>query len=128
MTIRDIEDAARLILLDTDATAYRFEPKEIFNALKAGIERTRSIRPESRYVAGHLVESQYPDVPVSFSGGTETGSLEAFRSNSFQMEEKWREPLVFYVVSRMYLKDDTDTQNAELAKTYMNLYMEGVQS
>ena len=70
------------------------------------------------------------DVPESFPatiGGT-TYTLDQFRAFTVNMEDRWMESLVYYVIHQMYLKDDTDTANATLAQTYYAKFTESVRS
>ena len=118
--VKDVEDGARLILLDTDENAYRFEPPEIYAAISDALERVRLARPASRYVGNLMVnvESDLGTIPATFTDE----SLAAFRNTVIQMERRWLEAVTFYVVHRMYLKDDPDTTNANLAAKYLELY------
>lgn len=116
-TAGEVESAARLLLLDTDADAYRFEPKEVFAATASAVDRVRLERPASRYVGG-CIEDYELDVPSTFSPET----LEAFRGTEIRMERRWREAVVYYVVHKMYLKDDPDTKNDALSQKYLELY------
>ena len=127
MTVGDIEEDVRIILNDTYEDAYRFEPKEIFKAMVQGMVNTRNVRPESRYVNGLLVDLTI-QVPSSFTTEPNGGSLKTFRERTLEMDDRWREAIVFYVVSRMYMKDDADTQNANLVKQYSDLYNTAVQT
>lgn len=127
MTVWDIEEDVRIILNDTYEDAYRFEPKEVFKAMVQGMVNTRNVRPESRYVNGLLVDLTI-QVPQSFTTSPNGGTLKTFRERVLEIENRWREPLVFYVVSRMYMKDDADTQNANLVTQYTNLYNTTVQT
>lgn len=127
MTVGDIEEDARIILNDTYEDAYRFEPKEVFKAMVQGMVNTRNVRPESRYVKGLLADLTIA-VPTSFTTEPNGGTLRTFRERVLEMDDRWREPLVFYVVSRMYMKDDPDTQNANLVTQYVNLYNAAVQT
>ena len=127
-TIKEIERQARVKLLDTYEDNYRFNPTEIFDAMRDGLRMIRNVRPESKYVDGLLtgkmllvngMEADF-DVPESFPatiGGT-TYTLDQFRAFTVNMEDRWMESLVYYVIHQMYLKDDTDTANATLAQTY----------
>jgi len=120
-TVKEVEDAARDILLDTNEGAYRFEPKEIYSAMKDGLLRIRHERPSSRYVGGLLVDLEFVD------GSTSTSDIPAVPGEDFKdyevtMEERWKEAVVYYVVHRMYLKDDPDTKNDALAERYFNMY------
>ena len=118
-TIKDVEDGARMILLDTYEDAYRFEPKEMFAAIADGLERTRVARPASRYVGNNMVDVDADfDVPATFTDE----SLAAFRNTEIQMGRRWLEAIIFYVVHKMYLKDDPDTKNDSLAEKYLELY------
>lgn len=127
MKVRDVEEDVRTILNDTYEDAYRFEPKEVFKAMVQGMVNTRNVRPESRYVNGLLVDLTIA-VPQSFTTEPNGGSLKVFRDQVLEMDDRWREPLVFYIVSRMYMKDDADTQNANLVKQYTDLYNTTVQT
>lgn len=137
-TIKEIERQARVKLLDTYEDNYRFNPTEIFDAMRDGLRMIRNVRPESKYVDGLLtgkmllvngMEADF-DVPESFPatiGGT-TYTLDQFRSFTVNMEDRWMESLVYYVIHQMYLKDDTDTANATLAQTYYTKFTESVRS
>ena len=123
--IKDVEDQARLILLDTYSDAYRFEPKEIYQALWEGLKHIRSIRPESRYLDGLLVDLQLrtsDSSPWVDFYIPENQAIEVYRASKISMEDDWREAAVYYIVHRMYLKDDSDTQNANLATQYLNMF------
>lgn len=137
-TIKEIERQARVKLLDTYEDNYRFNPTEIFDAMRDGLRMIRNVRPESKYVDGLLtgkmllingLEANF-DVPESFPatiGGT-TYTLDQFRAFTVNMEDRWMESLVYYVIHQMYLKDDTDTANATLAQTYYAKFTESVRS
>ncbi len=115
--IGDVEEAARLILLDTYADAYRFEPKEIYAAIASAVERLRVEQPVSRYVNGLGPVAVEFDYSIPASPATTT-----WRAYEINMERKWQEAIVYYVVHKMYLKDDPDTTNANLAARYLELY------
>lgn len=118
-TVKDVEDGARLILLDTYEDAYRFEPKEVFAATSDALERVRLARPASRYVGNIMVDAESElDIPSTFTDE----SLAAFRNTEIQMGRRWMEAVIFYVVHKMYLKDDPDTKNDSLAQKYLELF------
>lgn len=137
-TINEIERQARVKLLDTYEDSYRFQPTEIFDAMRDGLRMIRSVRPESKYVDGLLtgkmllVDGDEADftVPESFPAaiGGATYTLDEFRALAVNMEDRWMEALVYYVIHQMYLKDDTDTANANLANVYYNKFTESVRS
>lgn len=123
--IGDVEDEARLILLDTYEDAYRFEPKEIYAAMKDGLLRLRREQPASRYVGGILVDLEFSndtttviDIPTT----TDPTTIAEFRARFISMEERWKEAVVYYVVHRMYQKDDPDTKNDALSTRYFEMY------
>lgn len=137
-TIKEIERQARVKLLDTYEDNYRFAPTEIFDAMRDGLRMIRNVRPESKYVDGLLTgkmliingeESDFT-VPESFPAtiGDTTYTLEQFRGFTVNLEDRWMESLVYYVIHQMYLKDDTDTSNATLAQTYYAKFTESVRS
>jgi len=130
-TINDVEDAARTVLLDTDSSAYRYTPREIFIAIRDGMKQLRGIRPETRYVKGELT-----DVLLKTSAGsdqdftipTDASGYDTFRTHRINMEDRWQETLAYYVIFRMYLKDDPDTVNNEQAKNYFSMFERSAQS
>ncbi|MGN0844457.1 MAG: DUF6682 family protein [Kiritimatiellia bacterium] len=137
-TIKEIERQVRVKLLDTYDDNYRFNPTEIFDAMRDGLRMIRNVRPESKYVDGLLtgkmllIDGNEADfiVPESFPatiGGT-TYTLDQYRKFTVNMEDRWMESLVYYVIHQMYLKDDTDTANANLATTYYGKFTESVRS
>lgn len=137
-TIKEIERQARVKLLDTYEDNYRFAPTEIFDAMRDGLRMIRNVRPESKYVDGLLtgkmliingVEADFT-VPESFPAtiGDTTYTLDQFRGFTVNLEDRWMESLVYYVIHQMYLKDDTDTANANLAQTYYSKFTESVRS
>ena len=137
-TIKEIERQARVKLLDTYEDNYRFKPTEIFDAMRDGLRMIRNVRPESKYVDGLLTgkmliingdEADFT-VPESFPatiGGT-TYTLDQYRAFTVNMEDRWMESLVYYVIHQMYMKDDTDTANAQLAQAYYTKFTESVRS
>ena len=118
MTVKDIEEQARNILLDTDENAYRFTEKEVYLALKQGIAEVKRLRPESRYVNGLLIEYDLSVPSVAPAGGWAAWAA----SQTISMDEFFQQALIFFVVYRMYLKDDADTNNAQLAKEYLAFF------
>lgn len=137
-TIKEIERQARVKLLDTYEDNYRFAPTEIFDAMRDGLRMIRNVRPESKYVDGLLtgkmliINGEEADftVPESFPAtiGDTTYTLDQFRGFTVNLEDRWMESLVYYVIHQMYLKDDTDTANATLAQTYYAKFTESVRS
>lgn len=137
-TIKEIERQARVKLLDTYEDNYRFAPTEIFDAMRDGLRMIRNVRPESKYVDGLLtgkmliINGEEADftVPESFPAtiGDTTYTLDQFRGFTVNLEDRWMESLVYYVIHQMYLKVDTDTANANLAQTYYSKFTESVRS
>jgi len=136
MTIKEIERQVRIKTLDTDADQYRYEPVEIYQAIRDGIRLIWHKKPESRYVDGLLVSKGLliggnpADfvVPETFPVTIGAASYDnaGYAALSINMEERFMEALVYYVIHQMYLKDDTDTANAGLAKTYYDKFAEAL--
>ena len=134
-TVGEVEHQARLVLLDTHEDAYRFEPDGIYAAMKDGLIRLRQDCPSSRYVAGLMVDLTF-DVRNSETGVVTASfddipNQEYAAQNNFQvknlvvnMERTWMTALVYYIVHRMYMRDDADTANAALADRYLQLFKE----
>lgn len=144
-TIKEIEQQARIKLLDTYEDNYRFAPSEMFHAMRDGLRMIRNVRPESKYVDGLLQDKMIVTndatpvkidfmVPESFpasltySGSAHSYTLDQFRNLNINMEDRWMESLGYYVIHQMYLKDDADTANAGLADTYYKKFVESVKS
>ena len=105
MTVNEIEIEARRILKDEESP-YRWESGEIRDALQSGIIALNSIRPETRYVNGRLVD---------FVALPEVGATD----QSFEIHPRFKDALVCFVVHKCYLDDDTDTANQALAESYL---------
>ena len=137
-TIKEIENQARVKLLDTYSDNYRFAPAEMFHAMRDGLRMIRNIRPESKYVDGLLTDKMLlvnntetdfivpESFPATINGTSYT--LDQYRAFTINMEDRWMESLVDYVIHQMYLKDDSDTTNATLAQTYYSKFTESVKS
>lgn len=121
-TVGNIEDQVRTYLLDTYEDAYRYAPKEIYFAMRDGLNHIRNMRPESKYVSGVLVDLNFPTIPASAE------STSTIRATTVNMEDRWQEAIVFYCIHRMYNKDDTDTQNAALSKEYYEMFQRSLVS
>lgn len=106
MTIHGIEAKARRILQDT-VEEYRWSSEEMRDALQEGVITLNAIRPETRYVNGELVDAV--ELPTS-----DTAEI--------PIKNRYEEALVFYVVYKCYLVDNTDTVNAQLAEMYLGKF------
>lgn len=106
MTIEDIETEARRILNDT-FEEYRWASSEIESHLQEAIGALNAIRPETRYVNGALVD--FVELPQG----------DDRRESQLAIHPRYREALVYYVVHKCYLDDDTDTANQALAESYL---------
>lgn len=103
MTVADIEKRARTILLD-DTEPYRWTSANIREEIADAVRHVQSVRPETRYVNGLLKDYCLPEAD----------------DEPLEMEDRFREALVYYTVYKCYLYDDTDTVNAQLAENYLN--------
>ena len=135
MTIKNIEDRARTLLLDTYGESCRYAPKEMFYALREGVRTLNKLRPETRYVNGLLEERALTDLsynkrlpffvfeaePTQVDGVNY--SLDTYRNLTLNLSERYEDALVNYVVYAMYLKDDADTANAQLASAYYQRFV-----
>lgn len=102
MTVQEIENRARSILLD-EVEPYRWSKEVIREELVDAVRHMQSVRPETRYVDGRLTDYTLPDED----------------DEPLLCEDRFREALVYYVVYKCYLTDDTDTVNAQLAENYL---------
>ena len=102
MTISDIVRAVRPILQDA-TWPYRWSDDFIRSALDDGVLLLHSFVPSTRYVAGAVQDRV---------------ELPADPDETFPVDDRYREALTYYVASRCYQVDDTDTVNAQLAENY----------
>lgn len=107
MTVKTITDKARRILQDTQSP-FRWESAEIREAVQEGLDALGAIRPETRYVDGRLLDV------VLLPEGDET---------ELPVHRRYEEALVYFVVHKCYLDDDTDTVNAQLSDMYLGKFM-----
>lgn len=108
MTVETITTKARRIINDTEEP-YRWESSELRGHLQDGVLALHSIRPETRYVDGALVD--FVAVPD-----------EDAQDQEFPIDRRYEEALVCYVCYRCYLDDDTDTTNQNLAESYLQKF------
>ena len=103
MNVNDIETRVRRILND-DTEPYRWTHDAIRDDVHDAIIYLHSIRPETRFVNGKL--NDYVELP------TDDGA-------NIDVEQRFFEGIVFYVVHKCYLSDDPDTINANLSESYL---------
>lgn len=106
MTVSEIEKKARRILRDT-VPEYRWPSSEMRDALQDGVYALNAIRPETRYVGGLL---------------RDTVLLPASDDARIDINDRYAEALVYYVVYKCYLDDDADTVNQQLAESYLGKF------
>lgn len=101
MTVEGIIQKARVKLLDTNSP-YRWSEQELRDGVRMAVRHIHSVRPETRYVDGVLND---------FDVGDDTSDI--------PVDDRFEEALAYYVVYYAYLKDDSDTVNAQLAENYL---------
>jgi hypothetical protein len=106
MTIASVERKARRILQDT-VEEYRWSSEEMRDALQEGVYALNAIRPETRYVDGALLDAV---------------ALPKSDTERITIKDRYEEALVYYVVYKCYLVDNTDTVNAQLAEMYLGKF------
>ena len=108
MNFQTIEAKARRIINDT-AEPYRWESSELRDHLQTGVHALHAIRPETRYVNGLLTDFvAVPDAEAE--------------DQSFPIDVRYEEALVYFVVYKCYLDDDTDESNQALAEAYLGKF------
>lgn len=106
MTVKSVEEKARRILQDTEEE-YRWSSKEMRDSLQEGVYALNAVRPETRYVNGELFDAI---------------ELPASDMEELTIKNRYEEALVYYVVYKCYLVDNTDTVNAQLAEMYLGKF------
>ena len=104
--INELFRRARIKLLDTEGgdrgELYRWSDDELRDGVSNAVEHIHSIRPETRYVDGSLAD-------FHVDGMTE----------EIPIDRRFMEALVCYVVYCAYMKDDPDTENLQIAESYL---------
>lgn len=103
MTKQQIELRTRRILMDTQEP-YRWTSEAIHDEISDAIHHLNSIRPETRYIDGQLVD--FVPIPEGMD-------------EDISINQRFLESIVYYIVYKCYLIDDTDTVNAQLAEMYL---------
>lgn len=111
MTFADIEKKARRLLGDT-TYPYHWPIEELRDHAQEGLRSINAIRPETRYVNGLVTD------------GTVLPSTD---DAVIEMNDRYEEALVYFVVYRCYLNDNTDTENAQLSESYLSKFNMKVQ-
>lgn len=106
MTVADIETKTRRILQDT-VEEYRWTSEEIRDSIAEAVRTLNAVRPETRYVDGAL---------------TDGIALPSADDAAIGVDDRFEEALVYYVVHKCYLNDDSDTVNATLAADYLSKF------
>lgn len=108
MTVDTITAKSRRILQDT-VEPYRWSSDEIRKYLDEGILSLHRVRPETRYVNGLLNDRVEIPAPED-------------EDQRITIDACFEEALVYFVVYKCYLVDDTDTVNAQLAEMYLQKF------
>jgi hypothetical protein len=120
-TVGTLEHEARVILLDTDDSNYRFTPYVLFCGIRDGLKRLYSVRPESRYSGLTLTAATFPTVTADM----DSAAITAARAALVLIEERWFEAVIYYACHKAYLIDSSDTANAALSADYLSKF-EGI--
>lgn len=97
-TVEDYISAARILLQDTSAEAYRYPDADLVLALSLAMIEARSHRPD-------LFIGRSDAVPF-FSANDTTQVV---------IDQQYRVPVLYYIVGNAQLRDAEDTQDARAA-------------
>ena len=119
-----METRVREVVADVGDTP-RFSAGFVMLALCEGIERLRSVRPESRYFGLRLFDWRRPAGLADSTGitsdndGLDESARAQARAFVPYVDERWNGALVHFAAARLYECDSTDTANAALAEGHM---------
>lgn len=113
MTYADIESDARTLLQDTKP-AYRWSAAEMYGHMPEGVRVLFSLRPAALFVGGRM-----PATLALLEPPTAAAAEAAGGDVTVNVNDRYRQALVYYVAAKCLERDDSDTQNLTLAATYM---------
>ena len=107
MTFSEIESRVRLLVNDTEPSAYRFESVKIWEFVVDAVRHLRNVNPSEKYnpVTG-LVDESLPD-----PHGEDAASDEV------RFDPRHEEAVVKYAAHKVYELDQTDTVNLQISET-----------
>lgn len=111
-TVADYIAAARVLLQDTDSTAYRYLDTELVNALNMGILEARRLRP---------------DLFFSYLGTSLPSYSTASLGASVAIDAQYRVAFVYYMCGQAQLRDEENTQDARSA-VFLNKFVAQLQN
>lgn len=91
-TVQDYLDESRRLLLDQEASAYRYPTADLVEALNLGLMEMRRLRPDL-FLKDYAVATYVP------------GTLGA----TVKLDLMYRMTLVYYMIGHMQLRDDEPT-------------------
>jgi len=94
---------ARVVLQDGDETCYRYPDSMILNALNRGLNDLERIRPEAYWERGGVPE-------ITTENWTATVALD--------LDMRFYEPLMWYIVGSMDLSEDAYVQSGRAAANF----------
>lgn len=104
--VSDFRNDVRGVLGDLGTDRHHSDT-DIDFAVVDGIRRMRSVRPDSRYVNGVLVDYDFP---------SDADDIADFH---VAFDERWRLGVVYYAAYRRFECDVVDAVNRELAASYL---------
>ena len=114
MTYADIETGVRTLLQD-DKPAYRWASTEMYGYMPEAVRTLFSIRPCALFVNGRM-----PSTLASLEPPTAAAASAAYGDVTVNVNDRYKQALVYYVAAKCLERDDSDTANMTLASSYMN--------
>lgn len=105
-TYQDVVTEARVLLQDTDATAYRYSDAVLLAMYNRGLQALARIRPDACYDLYDDNSLNVPELVTSAPGAGQTAW-----TDNFGLEMQFFNPLVHYVVGMAEITDDEYTQD-----------------
>lgn len=117
MTYADLESDARTLLQD-DKPTYHWSAAEMYGHMPEAARVLFSLRPTALFVGGRM-----PATAALLEPPTATAAIAAGGDVTLNVNDRYRQALVYYVAAKCLERDDSDTQNLTLAATYMNNFV-----
>lgn len=113
MTYSEIESSVRTLLQD-DKPAYRWSASEMYGYIPEAIRSLFAARPTALFVNGRM-----PATLTALEPPTQSAANAAFGEVTANVNDRYKQALVYYVAAKCLERDDSDTANMTLASAYM---------
>lgn len=114
MTYAEIETDVRTLLQD-DKPTYRWPSAEMYGYMPGALRALFALRPTAMFVNGRM-----PSTLAALEPPTVSAAIAASGVVTANVDDRYKQALVYYVAAKCLERDDSDTANITLSSSYMN--------